>query len=290
MPAPRSRAWFLLALAIGPACIDLAPPSVTADGGRPPLDGQAAALDLRSLSAALDGAAGSPGTPDSAPDVAAAEISPDGPDPGGTDAAVDASFVPEPDAAPLDLPGNPSPDLPPDQPPDLPPAACLPGQCLRVFLTSSPVAVSGAGGVSTADGVCQSLAIGRGLGGSWRAWLSDATSSPRDRFVAATVPYRLLDGNLVASNFTDLTDGTIAHAIDVYETGTAAPAGIIHEVWTGTLPSGMASNSTCLGWQHRSGVSPFGLVGYSNEQGPRWTNRFAQFCDRTDVHLYCFEQ
>ena len=69
------------------------------------------------------------------------------------------AWIPAPDAAPPDVPGTPAPDLAPDQAPDLAPAPCLPGQCLRVFLTSSPVAVAGAGGVGTADAVVPADAL-----------------------------------------------------------------------------------------------------------------------------------
>jgi hypothetical protein len=54
------------------------------------------------------------------------------------------------------------------------------------------------------------------------AWLSDSTGSSSTRFTRATVPYKLVNGSTVASNWTALTSGTLAHAMDLTETGADA--------------------------------------------------------------------
>ncbi|MET0791193.1 MAG: hypothetical protein ABW061_06690, partial [Polyangiaceae bacterium] len=87
-----------------------------------------------------------------------------------------------------------------------------------VFVTSTRY--SGKfGGVAGADVQCQARAVAANLAGVYRAWLSgpDLPSSPSARFAHSSVPYRLLDGSLVADDWGDLTDGTLQHAIDLTE-------------------------------------------------------------------------
>ncbi len=49
-------------------------------------------------------------------------------------------------------------------------------------------------------------------------------------------PYMLPDGTKIAENFTDLTDGSILHAINIDPTG--KPLGGIQKFWTGTNADG----------------------------------------------------
>src|SRR5262245_34663924 len=80
------------------------------------------------------------------------------------------------------------------------PNACA--DCRRVFVTSSsPVQTGALGGVTVADEFCQSTADRRQLGGTWKAWLSTSDGSPSTRFTQSSVPYRLLDGTIVAKSW-----------------------------------------------------------------------------------------
>lgn len=69
----------------------------------------------------------------------------------------------------------------------------------RVFISKSTVSAN-LGGLSGGDAKCQSFADVAGLGGRWLAWLGDRDVSPRSRFVQSTVPYKLVDGTLVAKD------------------------------------------------------------------------------------------
>src|SRR5262249_60032996 len=103
-------------------------------------------------------------------------------------------------------------------------AVCAPGTCKRVFVSSGVPAPSGKlGGVTAADTFCQTTADGKRLGGTWKAWISDTTSSPSTRFTQATVPYRLLDGSTIANNWMALVSGTLQHSINIQEDGTTPP-------------------------------------------------------------------
>ena len=93
-------------------------------------------------------------------------------------------------------------------------------------------------------------------------WLSDATGSPSTRFTKPTIPYRLVDGTLIANDYADLTDGSAVVGVIKTESGGPAPRttfcgpevpGVILDkimVWTSTSATGtlLASQGTCLNW------------------------------------------
>ena len=167
---------------------------------------------------------------------------------------------------------------------------CSSGACKRVFVTSSSPASSGAiGGLVAADAFCQSAANANQLGGAWKAWLSTSSTSAASRLAHATVPYRLLDGATVAANWAGLTSGTLSHAINVTEAGVVVPSGTILEVWTGTTTAGAHSGDTCNAWTDGS-ATPRADIGLTSETSSGWTAKYLQFCDRTNLRLYCFQQ
>jgi hypothetical protein len=167
---------------------------------------------------------------------------------------------------------------------------CRGSVCKRVFVSSQPPpAGANLGGLTAADDFCQSAAETNQLGGTWKAWLSDPTTSAAARLTHATVPYVLLDGNTVAANWSALTSGTLAHAINVSEDGTVHTSNVL-EVWTGTTLAGAYSGRSCSAWTSNAPGSTTADVGLSNQINGNWTNRYQQYCDRTNVHLYCFEQ
>jgi hypothetical protein len=167
---------------------------------------------------------------------------------------------------------------------------CQAGVCKRVFVSSQPPPTGGnLGGLAGADAFCQSAANSRQLGGTWKAWLSDAATSASARSTHATVPYVLLDGNIVAANWTALTSGTLAHPINVSEDGTIHTSDVL-EVWTGSTLTGAYSGRSCTSWTSNAPGPNTADVGVSDQTNADWTNRYQQYCDRTTVRLYCFEQ
>ncbi|WP_394830199.1 DUF1554 domain-containing protein [Pendulispora rubella] len=169
-----------------------------------------------------------------------------------------------------------------------PQTVCVANACdatRRVFLSSTQ-SNAALGGPNGADTTCQNLADAMKLGGIWRAWLSDQANSPAVRFTRATVPYRLLDGTLIANNWNDLTDGALDHGIDRDEKGIFVNEA---EVWTGTTVSGAASGDHCSGFTTASRVGDPATVGLTSLLA-NWTSRYTQYCDRTNVRIYCFEQ
>jgi hypothetical protein len=103
----------------------------------------------------------------------------------------------------------------------------------------------------------------------------------------------LLDGTVVASSFTALTSGTLAHAIDVTEIDAPPPDGYT-EVWTGIdVTGGMGNDGFCNGgsgdWTSSTSTTSLPLVGHWNAADSTWTAAYLQYCNRTTERLYCFE-
>jgi hypothetical protein len=172
------------------------------------------------------------------------------------------------------------------------PPACTVSSA-RVFVTSSLYDAS-FGGTLGADAACTASANAQKLGGRWRAWLSDSMTPAPARIYAAPGGYLLLDGTLVAGSMGALLSGALAHAIDRTEQNEPISDGNT-EVWTGIDVTGfMQSAGYCAStsdadWSSSDEGAPTPLVGHANATDSTWTAAYLQFCNRTNVRLYCFE-
>lgn len=180
----------------------------------------------------------------------------------------------------------------------------------RVFI-SSLTFFADFGGTAQADAACQNMANGASLSGVYRAWLSTAADSVRNRFNQATIPYKLVDDTLIANDFTDLTDGTHANFINLTETGTPLPTSTAtchgpptcFQTFTGTNTDGTAStlDDQCLNWTTRvfqvagGGLNTFvggdsTPVNAGMTPGSEWTVRASGFRCDFQARIYCFQQ
>ena len=163
----------------------------------------------------------------------------------------------------------------------------------RVFL-SSTMHDGDFGGVRGADAECAARASAQRLGSAWRAWLSDTSTPAFAHIYAAPGGYVLLDGTVVASTFDALVSGSLAHAIDLTEQGVPITDGNT-EVWTGidlqgpSPNNGYCSDGAGNDWSTNDRNATFPFVGHSNKADATWTAVYLQFCNRTNVRLYCFE-
>jgi len=169
----------------------------------------------------------------------------------------------------------------------------------RVFITSKSYP-SNFGGLSQADKLCGDAASDASLGGTWMAWLSTASTSAASRLEHAVVPYQLLDGTILAADWTELTSGSIRHPIDRDENDNAAAAS--STAWTGTLADGSSvgwNGDTCDDWTYwlDGGANAYdGIVGvlYDADGGPTgklWTDGEGVGCTNLNpASLYCVEQ
>lgn len=167
-------------------------------------------------------------------------------------------------------------------------------QCAkRVFVTSA-LYKGDFGGLAGADAKCQQRAAAAMLPGTYKAWLSTAQSSPSNRFVKATIPYRLVTGTLVANDYADLTDGTIANPINKTETG-AAPTDVMFcypdfiRPWSSTAANGTfsAPSGNCTDWTVQTGSAHWGS---GVQTGSSWSQSCSGGSCAFDAPLYCFQQ
>ncbi len=159
----------------------------------------------------------------------------------------------------------------------------------RVFVTSQNFGgIIGDGGLAGADARCQAAATGgAALGGSWKAWLSDSTTTAASRLGHATVPYKLINGTTIANNWTDLTDGSLVSKINIDEFGKEVPSA---DVWTGTAGDGLYAGSSCNNWTSRDS-SVTGMIGnVSAVRSVAWTRSGPGSACSNSGKLYCFEQ
>lgn len=164
-----------------------------------------------------------------------------------------------------------------------------------VFVTSATLAGGNLGGVVAADKACQSAADKAQLGAQWTAWLStfDSNVATRLNYVARGVdkaPFGLLDGTLIANDWTELVSGKMHSAIILDENKHALTT--TFNVWTGTDGTGLYVNESgatnCNGWSSETGN---GWFGQANLLGNAWTKAGSMTCAKASVaHLYCFER
>jgi hypothetical protein len=164
------------------------------------------------------------------------------------------------------------------------------GPC-RVFITST-IHRGSIGSVGDADLICQQLAADAGLPGFYQAWLSNDSEGPATRFVTQSPgPYWRIDGTQIASNWADLTNGSLAAPITINETG--APAG--PAVWTNTKTDGTPGTDTsgaslsCQNWTSNSQLQS-GNTGLTAETDGDWTAAGFTLPCRSALPLYCFQQ
>lgn len=162
-----------------------------------------------------------------------------------------------------------------------------------VFVTSSTTA-GNFGGVAAADTICSSLAGGAGLGGTWKAWVStDSSNDPESRFTHSTIPYRLVNGTIIANDWNDLTDGNLTNGIILDE------AGVDHNgdghPWTNVEEDGTSTGTTnnCNNWtvdgNGTNGINGW-YVGADNEWSHTTYYNTGLACDSYWFRLYCFQQ
>ncbi|MEM7025497.1 MAG: hypothetical protein AAF637_23370 [Pseudomonadota bacterium] len=173
------------------------------------------------------------------------------------------------------------------------PGSCsLPGGSCTVFVTSTlsdgGFAMDEADGpLAFADAACNAVAEAAGLGGTYKAWLSDAAESPETRFIKASVPYLLVDGTQIADDWTDLTDGDLDAPINLNENGASASA----RTWTGTRVNGTAAAQRCGEW---TSTGSQGVFGTTASTASPWTGASGGTSVTTactsSYAFYCFQQ
>lgn len=176
---------------------------------------------------------------------------------------------------------------------------CFADTCTKTVFVSKTAIPSNFGGIAGADAVCAQEAAAAGLPGTYYAWLSDKSTSPRVRFSRSTVPYTLPSGAEIAADYAALAvavppinQHADATAVLREANDDAAPA----QIWTGTTIDGHSdtnSNSSnfCADWTDNS-ISNMTLVGWVHKRSkPKFDWTRANLVPCTGVgYLYCFQQ
>lgn len=159
---------------------------------------------------------------------------------------------------------------------------CVGGKCaVRIFVTSSTY-LGNLGGIEGADLKCQQHAEAANLNGIFKAWLSDSTTPVASRLPQHMGPYVRLDGQVVASNWSDLTTLSHQNRISINEMGAAVE---LSYVWTGGN-STSSKKYFCEDW---TSVTP-STFGYCGETTYRsWDSSAYRDCSQELAHLYCIE-
>lgn len=135
------------------------------------------------------------------------------------------------------------------------------------------------GGLAGADALCALWAANSGVAGStFLPWLADTTESPATRFVQSGIPYKRLDGTLIADDWADLVDGTLDAPV--------TPAG--GASWANVaLPGATAAGASCNDWTSSSELDT-GRGGNGALSNSSWTNSTDAACNSLRI-LCCFE-
>ena len=158
-----------------------------------------------------------------------------------------------------------------------------------IFVTDSTY-TGNLGGISGADDKCQSAADNAvpPLPGIYKAWISRSgvPSVPtRPSFQKHDLPYKNVDGSLVATSFNDFLDNVFSGIIKSI-TGSS----ITIRAWTGTNDDGSVDNLNCSDWSSNN-MDDFGIFGV-NTGGTGiadWSGDGSTRCSLLRS-LYCFEQ
>ena len=174
------------------------------------------------------------------------------------------------------------------------------GDCV-VFVTSD-VHDGNLGGLEGADAICQRRARSAGLNGTFRAWLSDSSTSAAERLTHSAVAYIDVRGRLIANDWEDLTDGSLERAITVDENGVDWDADRGHcgltiwfaTAWTGTAINGSSKAPFCTDWTSDAPLEiDSGHVGHYCYDSEAWTDQSFGDTRRgcsSETSLYCFQQ
>jgi hypothetical protein len=141
------------------------------------------------------------------------------------------------------------------------------------------------GGLAGGDAKCQALATAAGRSGSYKAWLSDDSSTPATRFTPFAGPYALFDDTMIAASWSQLIGHVLLHEINIDEHGQTPTSDY---AWTGSAWDGTRCGSlnNCGGWVSTSGN---GCEGSDAFLQTGWSY-FANLTCSSQARLYCFEQ
>ncbi len=172
------------------------------------------------------------------------------------------------------------------------PCALAPA-CNRVVFATNATVPASFGGVAAADKVCADAASASMLASvrarTFKAWMSDPSTTPATRLVQGTGEYLRTDGLPIAASWAILIKGTLQNPLQADENGHL----ISGAAWTGTSASGSAlgnATSRCGDWMSVSSTQYGGVGSSTATASGMWTFTGALAQCSISGHIYCFEQ
>jgi len=155
-----------------------------------------------------------------------------------------------------------------------------------MFVTSGTWSGQELGGLAGADAKCQAAAESAMLPGTYKAWLSDSTTSARDRLPPGDRVYVSPGGSVLAYGWPQLVSGVLNYRPNMNEW-------LLEEwgvsVWTGTSSDGTSSGYTCGNWYSASEEGTRGKPWDLPNPDGRWTDWSVLSCELAG-RLYCIQQ
>ena len=153
------------------------------------------------------------------------------------------------------------------------------------FFVTSQLFSGNLNGTAGADLKCQLAATTAGLGGSYKAWLSDLSADAITR-LTLSYPLRRPTGLTIFANDSARISGVLAAAPNVDEFGNPVTTPF---VWTNSDALGRSLMNDCGGWTTNNGAF-YGGYGNANSTNTfAWTQTSTATCDQL-LRLYCIEQ
>ncbi len=155
----------------------------------------------------------------------------------------------------------------------------------KIMFVSSATYTGNLGGLAGADATCNALAAAAALPGTYVAWLSTSTVDAKTRINNGN--FLRTDGAAIATDMTDLLDGTIANGIACDENANCSCSS--QRVRTGTKEDGIKFNTTfnCADWTSASS-GLFTRDGFCSAVGVSWTNNSSEACNLAK-RIYCVQ-
>jgi hypothetical protein len=156
------------------------------------------------------------------------------------------------------------------------------GGSLQVFTTLATYIGDSLGGLSGADAVCQAAAGTAGYAGTYKAIMSDDTTSAASRLTLSYPIVNAYDGTTVASS--NLWIGSLTTAIKDPSGGSGG--GGAGGVWTGTNADGSkGTGQTCSSWTANTSADQ----GFDGRTDNLWVYGANPACNSA-YSLYCIQQ
>jgi hypothetical protein len=171
------------------------------------------------------------------------------------------------------------------------------GTCVypkRIFVTKNTYIAnlglacgSGSVGIQAADCICQQAADSAGLAGTWKAWISDASTDARDR-IADVGPWFFVKSTDTAFKDKSIITTEPGKAVNRDQFGDVVSG----KTWTGTgiggVGVGCGANDFCVDWTSQFNGN-VGMTGNPAQSNFQWTQDGCDNCDQKH-RIFCIEQ